>query len=781
MGKQPPSSRPPWDWFSAILVFLLVQVAATRLAVTKWAPNLSFAETLGGLGVVLGLALGFSAFQRRSVRWLALLYSLVIPPWRWIGAVEAEASYLERLSIVGGRMWFSFVQFFSRKPVDDSLFIVVLFSLGFWIIGLTAGYVLARHNNPLGAIIPAGVAILAVQIYDGFLAVRLWGSAVFIFLALVLLGRSYFRKNREIWKEKHVLVAGESGEEFARGLMLLAAVLVFIAWSLPASFTSLKSASDAWDRFARPIRERLNNAVTSLDSPYGTGGSGDFYAEDLFLGRTAAIGDATVFTVSVNSTTGQPPERYYWRGRVYDSYEGGQWVNTSRASRDFAPETDEVNLPITAGPLQDARLTFTLQLVRQRLIYAPAGTFWVNRPARVYSVTIPGRRDDISAWMAEPSLAGGDKYQVHAQVTNPSILDLQNAGTDYPSWVSARYLNVPEKLLPTLGPLARQVTQGQATPYDRAQAITAYLRDEIEYSNSLDPAPRGVDPLLWVLTESKKGFCMYYASAEVLMLRSIGIPARMAVGFAQGIRDPETGVFSVRRQDSHAWPEVYFPEIGWVEFEPTSNQAPLVRPASPQAIPTPIGELGGLLGGGINGRDEGDRFARLENVDVVDTPLQQTPLGRILFSGIGLLIAAALVLLNRRFSLLDRLPAYISGAYTRSGSRPPAWVDRWERWVHLGSIERSFQAVNFSLRAMGRPQRMHITPAERAAALQAVLPSESGTIQDLLLEHQSALYTTRSGSPKRARRLAWRLVSRALLARLRSDWERFDRRFSNFG
>ncbi len=71
---------------------------------------------------------------------------------------------------------------------------------------------------------------------------------------------------------------------------------------------------------------------------------------------------------------------------------------------------------------------------------------------------------------------------------------------------------------------------------------------------------------------------MYYASAETLMLRSIGIPARMAVGFVEGAYDEVERKYTVAYKDSHAWPEVYFPGIGWVEFEPTSNQFPIERP-----------------------------------------------------------------------------------------------------------------------------------------------------------------------------------------------------------
>src|SRR5438477_587036 len=77
----------------------------------------------------------------------------------------------------------------------------------------------------------------------------------------------------------------------------------------------------------------------------------------------------------------------------------------------------------------------------------------------------------------------------------------------------------------------------------------------------------------------RRGYCNYYASAEVIMLRSLGIPARLAVGFNQGQVDTSTNTFHILEQNAHAWPEVFFPNYGWVEFEPTASESPLVRPA----------------------------------------------------------------------------------------------------------------------------------------------------------------------------------------------------------
>ena len=177
-------------------------------------------------------------------------------------------------------------------------------------------------------------------------------------------------------------------------------------------------------------------------------------------------------------------------------------------------------------------------------------------------------------------------------MSNPNITQLREAGTDYPAWVTERYLQLPEDFSPRIRDLATEITAEAETPYDKAGAITRYLRDNIEYAETIPAAPRNADVLEWVLFENKQGYCVYYATAQILMLRSLGIPARMAVGFAQGEgiaggdnlapeEELAPGTFTVRKKNAHAWPEVYFPGIGWVEFEPTGNQDPLTRPVAP--------------------------------------------------------------------------------------------------------------------------------------------------------------------------------------------------------
>ena len=116
------------------------------------------------------------------------------------------------------------------------------------------------------------------------------------------------------------------------------------------------------------------------------------------------------------------------------------------------------------------------------------------------------------------------------------------------------------------------------------------------YNQGIAAPPPGADAVDYFLNDVKEGYCDYYASAMVVMLRSVGIPARFAVGYTPGKEAPqqaqdEDGLIQYRVQENnaHAWPEVFFPSYGWVQFEPTASEPLLVRPADAPEAPLDAG------------------------------------------------------------------------------------------------------------------------------------------------------------------------------------------------
>ena len=179
----------------------------------------------------------------------------------------------------------------------------------------------------------------------------------------------------------------------------------------------------------------------------------------------------------------------------------------------------------------------------------------------------------------EQGLIPPRSYESLGSVSTATLAQLRTASTDYPRSVADRYLQLPVDFPDSVRDLAASIVSPTDHPYDQAVAVQTYLRN-LPYSSAVNAPPSGRDPVEWFLFESQTGFCTYYASAMITMLRSLGIPARLAVGFAPGAFDDDREEWAVNARNYHSWAEVYFPEFGWVEFEPTP---PAVQPSLAQA------------------------------------------------------------------------------------------------------------------------------------------------------------------------------------------------------
>lgn len=198
--------------------------------------------------------------------------------------------------------------------------------------------------------------------------------------------------------------------------------------------------------------------------------------------------------------------------------------------------------------------------------------------------------EDISAIHSVEPIARNDDYKVVSLVSDASEDDLRLASNDYDRWLRDRYLRLPARVPNRVRDLAEEiiVNANALNTFDQAKAIEAYLRDQnnYKYSTQIAQPPANVDRTDWFLFESKEGYCEYYASAMVVMLRHLQIPARLATGYAPGTYDASLKKYVVKESAAHAWVEVYFPGYGWIEFEPTPSQASVNRDPIPPADTT---------------------------------------------------------------------------------------------------------------------------------------------------------------------------------------------------
>lgn len=197
---------------------------------------------------------------------------------------------------------------------------------------------------------------------------------------------------------------------------------------------------------------------------------------------------------------------------------------------------------------------------------------------------------------AEP----GESVVVKRLISQATEEQLDEAGSEYPLWVTDRYLQLPETLPDQVEILADQIVSeaGAVTPYEMTVALTEHLRD-FGYSQDIDgPGPKqdGVSYFLFDTAlepcqgasigprcddDRPKGYSQYFGSSLAVMLRTQGVPARMVSGFKAGVFDPARGGFVIRDVDSHGWAQAYFPDYGWIDLESTPGAPQLVRGALP--------------------------------------------------------------------------------------------------------------------------------------------------------------------------------------------------------
>ena len=258
-------------------------------------------------------------------------------------------------------------------------------------------------------------------------------------------------------------------------------------------------------------------------------------------------------------------EPAYWRLTSLDSFDGEIWSS----SGEFKQAGEE--LPTSEPADQDFRR------VRQQVTIRALSAIWAPTAFEAVSLDAtetPLRWDPDSSTLivdsSEPT-SDGLTYSVVSQVPNFGRVQLDDArGTD-PQVIRERYLGLPDDFPAVASDTARAITADASSRYDKALALQDWFRQEFDYS--LEPESGHGDTAIEQFLASREGYCEQFAGTFAAMARSLDIPARVAVGFTPGNTSPDDpNLYRVYGRHAHAWPEVYFPETGWVAFEPTPGR-----------------------------------------------------------------------------------------------------------------------------------------------------------------------------------------------------------------
>jgi transglutaminase-like putative cysteine protease len=296
-------------------------------------------------------------------------------------------------------------------------------------------------------------------------------------------------------------------------------------------------------------------------------------------------------------------EPHYWKAETLDRFDGRGW------SVGQLGDTSVANGAIQPNPKWFERVQVTVRGLRSDMIIGPGSLLQVDGA--------PGEavRTSYGTALASGELTTGDSYTAVGYTPDPSVKEMRAAhkpapffgryttlSLDHPGGFVSVPVRIPLRDQPSTGDpgavsdvahsrykrvydLARRVAGGATTNYDIVRRIGSYLEGHYTYSERV---PNRAYPLEAFLFQDKKGYCQHFSGAAALMLRLLGVPVRVATGFAPGTVDTATREYVVRDLDAHSWIEVWFQGIGWVPFDPT----PALAPASSQAASfTPFSEV----------------------------------------------------------------------------------------------------------------------------------------------------------------------------------------------
>lgn len=598
--------------------FLLAggQVFLLTLSVRQagWVPDSSAIITM----LLLGFFIGWLLAATRWSGWFVLEYSLLIGMCLGVQSLakivlfdpktlaspfleQVEGMHLRLIAFelrLGG--WVGTLS--SGGAVRDTGLFELLLSLVGWFACVWLMWWFVRRNQALPGILPLFM-LMAVNVHLS----RLPRSTLLSFAALAVLAilRAAFTGLRADWLRRRVDYSDELGIEWGlTGGLVSAAVVGFaLVFSMVATPDGWQILSDMVEKSRQQMSDTANQLFGGVKPPPPVPDedpikpSAVVNTPDLSeIGIPIAEGDQTIFYVWVSDPApmpeniGGPPRysatvtRHYWRSGVFGEYTGRGWLPAALAAGTVPSESE----PLEVSGRYILNQRYEIQARHKGVLFS------VNEPVFSNNGTV-----------LRQTLADGSKlvegrtttYDVTSLATNVTVRAMDLASKEYPIDIRAQYLQIPDSIPSRVVRLADEITAGADSPYQKADKIQKYLRGMYAYELAIPAPPAGRDVVDYFLFDAPGGFCSYFASAMAVMLRIEGVPTRVSSGYATGVYDQERGMYRVPASASHAWVEVYFPGLGWVEFDPTPAYGEIAYPldlaaaGGPQPLPNRRVEL----------------------------------------------------------------------------------------------------------------------------------------------------------------------------------------------
>ncbi|MEM7333990.1 MAG: transglutaminase-like domain-containing protein [Chloroflexota bacterium] len=571
--------QPAEGWLPFVLLLGAVSSGIITIVEVGWVPEDRVVFSAGYLGLLMSVGLAKRPLSTISAWIFLILYGFVVvtlhlvkfwPPLEFFFINQGGIfPYWQQNSALFIDRFGSWLRALSTNGRSQET-IVFAFALGLitWFLTAYAGWSTFRNRKPLLGLTAMGLGV-SINLFFG--DVPPFWSAIFVGQVGILTAVLQYSNLETEWKEKEIDFSDEVRTELVLYALGISAVLISVSYLVPGiPFTRIaeafanqpivQAAEDSFEEIFAGV-----NQPRQEPSPGGVGGVG-VLPRSYLIGNSPELYEivmmqAEVSIVDEDSTLTPAPYAAYrgnhWRGLSYEEYTGRGWALTDERTEPIDPQET-----IALREIDGEQLLFQ-QIDWQR----------DNRLTR-YTLGLPVSFEDesIAYWRGLDDLVRirGDaqEYSVTSRISVASPDALRETAVANANPVTiARYTQLPESIPQRVHDLAQEIAAGLDNPYDQARAIELFLR-QYPYSLDVSLPPENQDPVDYFLFDLQTGYCDYYASSMVVLARSLGLPARMGIGYLPQPPD-ENGVQTIFQINGHSWAEVYFEGYGWIEFEPT--------------------------------------------------------------------------------------------------------------------------------------------------------------------------------------------------------------------
>jgi transglutaminase-like putative cysteine protease len=702
----PPRYRLKEGWSTLFLLWAMLLVAGSAIVQTNLIEGLQVVSIAATLGLFAGLALAKSTFKDRTAHFYALVFGLFAVAYLIGMILPGDEIWRERVFEIAARQGAWLQKAVNGGTSRDGLIFVIQTTAVYWVLGYSAAWYTFRHPRLWRVIVPTGLVLLSVVYYYNGPRPLVLYLAAYTILALLYAVRTHYNEQETQWRSAAVRYEKGGWMNFLRAGLIASVAVLLLSWSMPAMSASYQ-VGDALSGTQGPWREFQDNWTRLFSSlrTYGVG-TVDPYQDTLSLGGPRTIGSTLIMDVNVPRQL----RSVYWQAIAYDTYEDGAWkIAEDVEARLHYPDDGLLSVPQSAAR-ESVRQVVQNYVPNTGFIYAAPQLIGSNKQMFVESTRDMEDKELVILARSRYVLRQGESYEVVSSVSTADAESLRLSGTNYPDWVTERYLQVPQTVTDQTKELAVRLTAPFDNAFDKSIAVRDYLRDNITYNDQIQAAPQDVEPVHHILFDTQEAYCTYYASAMAVMLRSQGVPSRIVSGYAQGEFDEESSSYRVRASNAHTWVEVYFPRYGWIQFEPTATIPTVDRPesyGSGDAFASPVTNIPDQFPDDSLLFDDRPSTA-LNNESGLDSEAAgpDFSLWQALVAAIVLLIAAALLFI-----------AYQSNKRVE------------------GDVDRSYSRLGFWASLLGILYGPSETPYERAEKMTVVVPEGRSPIRNLTHEY----------------------------------------------